>query len=441
MAGLIRSLFHGKETWRFQAAGLHETAEELDNPRRGWYQIYPFRPDQPPEEQSGAWYLGENRQLAFLMVDIGAYRTRAFDEEALANLRKALRFLCSRGEELLVRAAYDTEGKGMEREPARFELVCKHLEQLCRVLAEFAPSVFVYQGVLLGSWGEMHSSRFLTKPRLRCLAEIAERELPEGVFLAVRRPVFYRMIRRESAFRQGEARIGLFDDAIFASETHMGTFGWQSAAEAGWENPWLPEEEQAFERELCRGVPHGGEALPAESGPIPLAQAAEKLRRLRVSYLNRDYDGRQLEYWRAEKWRSDDVWNGINGFDYIGRHLGYRFCVKTAAARIDMKRQRCSIRTEIENRGFAPCYEKLEAAVYQQLPTGEERKLTLDTELRQLAGGECRAAKCVLELTESKVYLQLRRAADGRIIRLGNEAQGDRVYLGEIMRKKEEHGH
>jgi len=441
MAGWLEGLFHGKEAWTFQAAQLRETAEELDDPRRGWYQIYPFKAERPLEEQSRTWYFEGAQQLAFLMVDIGAYRARAFDEETLANLRKALCFLRDQGKELIIRAAYDTEGKGMEREPARFELVCEHLEQLCRIVAEFAPCVFVWQGLLLGSWGEMHSSRFLTKPKLGRLAGIAERELPESVFLAMRRPVFYRMIRGENAFRQGEARIGLFDDAIFASDTHMGTYGWQSAAEAGWDDPWLPEEEQAFEHALCGSVPHGGEALMAESGPIPLAQAAERLRRLRVSYLNRDYDGRLLDCWRAEKWRSDDVWNGINGFDYIGRHLGYRFRVKRAAARIRQKQGQCSIRLEIENVGFAPCYQKVEAAVYHCLPTGEERRLALDMELRQLAGGECRAAECALELTPGKVYLQLRRAADGRIIRLGNEAQGDRVYLGEIRGKKEEHGH
>ncbi len=322
MAGWLRGILRGREDWTFQAAELRETTEELDNPRRGWYQLYPFRLDRPLEEQSGAWYFEQSRQLAFLMVDIGAYRARPIDDQALANLRKALRFFHDQGKELLIRAAYDTEGKGMEHEPARFELVCGHLEQLCRAAAEFAPSVFVWQGLLLGSWGEMHSSRFLTKNRLCRLTEIAERLLPESVFLAVRRPVFYRMLRAENAPRREEARLGLFDDAIFASDTHMGTFGWQSAAQAGWENPWLPEEEQEFEHVLCRTVPHGGEALLPESGTVSLAQAAAKLRRLHVSYLNRDHDRRLLDQWRGQTWHSKDVWNGMDGFEYIGRHLG-----------------------------------------------------------------------------------------------------------------------
>lgn len=441
MAGWLRGLFCGEEDWVFQTAELRETAEELKNPRRGWYQIYPFQLDQPLEEQSGGWYFEQGRQLALLMADIGAYRAREIDEKALENFRKALRFLRDQGKELIVRAAYDTEGKGMEHEPARFELVCGHLQQLCRAAAEFAPSVFVWQGVLLGSWGEMHSSRFLTEARLRRLAQIAQSALPEGVFLSVRRPVFYRMIRGEDAFRQGEGRIGLFDDAIFASNTHMGTYGWQSAAEAGWGNPWLPEEEQAFERALCVSVPHGGEALPPQSGTIALTQAAEMLRRLQVSYLNRDHDRRLLDQWRGQTWHSADVWNGINGFDYIGRHLGYRFRVKTVSAKIEPKRGQCGMRIEIENRGFAPCYQKVEAALVQCLPTGEERKFRLDPDLRRLAGGECRTADCTLALTPGKIYIQLCRTADGQVIRLGNEAQGDRVYLGELKRKKEENGH
>ncbi len=433
MVRWIRGRFHGKETWTFQTARLCETAEELYNPRRGWYRIYTLALDQPAQAQIGAWPLEESEQLAFLRVDIGAYSSRTLDREALENLRRALIYFRGHGKELIVRAAYDTEGAGAEREPARFERVCEHLEQLCGVLAEFAPSVFVYQGVLLGSWGEMHSSRFMTRPRLRRLVEIAEKGLPQNIFLAVRRPSFYRMIRKEASFRRGERRIGLFDDALFASQTHMGTFGWQSAAQAGWEGAWLPDEERAFERELCMGVPQGGEALWPESGPVPLAQAAAQLRDLRISYLNSGHDRRLLDDWRGQRWRSGDVWDGMNGLDYIGRHLGYRFRVKTVTARLDPKHRRFTLCLELENCGFAPCYEAVEAALYQQLPTGEERELALDVDLRRLAGGACCTAEQTLELAPGGLYLYLRRAADGRTIRLGNEPQGERVYLGSVQ--------
>ncbi len=444
MAGWIRCLIHGKDRWIFQAAKLRETAEELYNPRRGWYRIYPLTLDQPLVNQSGAWFFEESEQLVFLRVDIGAYRARPLDDAALTNLQNALTYLRDRGKDLVVRAVYDTEGAGVEHEPVCFERVCGHLEQICRVLAKFAPSVFVYQGVLLGSWGEMHSSRFLSKPRLRRLAAILERELPQSVYLAVRRPVFYRMIRREHDFHRGERRIGLFDDAIFASDTHMGSFGWLSAAQAGWENPWIPSEEQMFEQELCRTVPQGGEALLPESGPIPLAQAAEGLRKLGVSYLNSGHDPSLIDGWRKQKWRSDDAWNGVNGFDYIGRHLGYRFFVKTVAARMDPKRRQCTLRVEIENCGFAPCYQMVEAVLYQRFPTGEERQLALDVDLRCLAGGESVMVERVLDLTPGDIYLVLRRTSDGRIIRLGNESQDDRVYLGTFQRagrRKSVNGH
>ncbi len=434
MAQWIRRFFHGKGAWTFQAAKLRETAEELYDPRRGWYRIYTLALDQPLEDLSGAWSFEESEQLAFLRVDIGAYSGRPLDEGALENLRNALTYLRDHGKELIVRAAYDTEGAGAEREPACFERVCEHLEQLCGVLADLAPSVFVYQGVLLGSWGEMHSSRFMTKPRLRRLMKIAEDRLPQSVFLAVRRPSFYRMIRREALFRQGERRIGLFDDAIFASHTHMGTFGWLSAAEAGWEGPWLPDEELEFERELCMTVPQGGEALLPGSGSVPLAQAAARLRDLRVSYLNSGHDSRLLDDWREQEWRSGDVWDGMNGFDYIGRHLGYRFLVKTVTARLDPRHRQFTICLELENCGFAPCYQMVEAVLSQRLPTGEERELALDVDLRLLAGGARCTVEQTLELTPGSLYLRLRRGTDGRTIRLGNETQDGRVYLGSIQR-------
>lgn len=444
ISGWMGRLFRRKERWIFQAAKLHETAEELYNPRRGWYRIYTLTLDQPLEDQSGAWFFERSEQLAFLRVNIGAYRTKPLDDGALTNLQNALIYLRDQGKDLVVRAAYDTEGAGVEHEPACFERVCGHLEQICRVLAKFAPAVFVYQGVLLGSWGEMHHSRFLSKPRLRRLAAILEKELPQSVYLAVRRPVFYRMIRREPDFRKGESRIGLFDDAIFASDTHMGSFGWQSAAQAGWENPWVPSEEQAFEQELCRTVPLGGEALLPGPGPIPLPHAAAKLRGLRISYLNCGHDRRLIDNWREQKWCSDDVWDGVNGFDYIGRHLGYRFFAKTAAVRMDPKRRQCTLRVEIENCGFAPCYQAVDAVLYHRFPTGEERQLALDVDLRRLAGGESVTVERVLDLAPGDIYLALRRSTDGRIIRLGNEAPDDRVYLGTLQRagrRKRANGH
>ncbi len=115
--------------------------------------------------------------------------------------------------------------------------------------------------------------------------------------------------------------------------------------------------------------------------------------------------------------------------------------MRIAAVRFDPKRQQCRLRLEIENVGFAPCYQEVEAAVVQQLPTGEERKIVPDMELRRLAGGERRAAECAIALTPGKIYLQICRTADGRVIRLGNEAQGDRVYLGELKWKRKENGH
>ncbi len=434
MVQWILKCFYGQESWTLQTAGLNESAEELNNPRCGWYSIYPLALDQPLAPQREAWFLEKSEQLVFLRVDIGAYSSRPLDDTALAVLRNALIYLCGNGKELIVRAVYDTEGAGELREPARFERVCEHLEQLCEVLAEFAPFLYVYQGVLLGSWGEMHSSRFMTKDRLRRLVKIEEEKLPREVFLAVRRPTFYRMIRREDVFRQGERRIGLFDDALLSSPTHMGTFGWLSAAEAGWEEPWLSEEELVFEHELCMTVPQGGEVVFPESGFVTLAQSAAKLRGLCISYLNSGHDGRLLDDWRRQTWHSNDVWNGMNGFDYIGRHLGYRFRVKSVTACMDLRHRRFTVCLELENCGFAPCYQALEAVLYYHLPTGEERELTLDVDLRRLAGGECCTVEQTLELTQGELYFQLRRCTDGRTIRLGNESPDERIYLGRVQR-------
>lgn len=62
---------------------------------------------------------------------------------------------------MILRVCYDTEGKGMEREPQRIFVVQRHMQALGSLAERYADAILTVQGVFVGSWGEMHTSRFL----------------------------------------------------------------------------------------------------------------------------------------------------------------------------------------------------------------------------------------------------------------------------------------
>ena len=296
----------------FERADLRETAEPLSNPFRGWYQIHAFSVDREPDLTQRRWCLSPEDTLALVQLDIGGYQNRDLDEQALDRIDTILAFFAERGYGCVVRAVYDRQGRAPEREPSFFSQVLTHLEQIAEAVARH-PCVFVFQGMLVGNWGEMHGSRFLAPERMRQLADVLRARLSGKAWLAVRRPAQWRQLHEDQA--GGAPRccdgMGLFDDVIFGSASHLGTFGAEPST--AWDSPWLPEEELSFEDVLCSQAPHGGEAVYGEE--LTPERTAAVLRRMHVTYLNRDHDPRLLELWRRQICPAGGVWGGKSLFD------------------------------------------------------------------------------------------------------------------------------
>ena len=72
---------------------------------------------------------------------------------------------------MILRVCYDTEGKGMEREPQRIFVVQRHMQALGSLAERYADAILTVQGVFVGSWGEMHTSRFLRPDQICLLAQ------------------------------------------------------------------------------------------------------------------------------------------------------------------------------------------------------------------------------------------------------------------------------
>ncbi len=76
---------------------------------------------------------------------------------------------------------------------------------------------------------------------------------------------------------------------------------------------------------------------------------------MHVSYLNSEHDPAVLDKWKAAAYKDKaSVFNGLSGYDYIERHLGYRYVIQDTA--LDSS----DFQIRLENVGFSVCYRKLD---------------------------------------------------------------------------------
>lgn len=435
------SLFHKlhKEAgFRFQKADLTEQTKEFSNPARGWYQIHTFCAEKEPDFEELKWCLDKNDTLALLLIDIGRFYDRELDEEAVSRIRRLISFFAEAHYDIILRIVYDHEGKGMEREPSSFSLVERHLEQVGELLREFEGAIFLFQGMLVGNWGEMHGSRHLTADRMRRMADILCRLRSEEMYLAVRRPAQWRQLHTYALHTAApEDGMGLFDDGMFGSESHLGTFGSGDRVTAGWSGAWGPAQEMAFEEELGSYVPNGGEAVYGEDYTKKLTgrQVLDTLKRMHITYLNKAHDVRTLDIWKQWSYGGKGVWAGKSMYDYIGAHLGYRFLIRSVA--VKPMGQQCLVEIEIENTGFASFYQEgevfLECVDEQETLSSEQ----IECDVRKWEAGKVQKIGCVIEVRDCRLYLYARRKRDGAYIRFANLSREDgRAELGSLQRQE-----
>lgn len=125
---------------------------------------------------------------------------------------------------MILRFSYDLEGKGLEKEPGSIRLVEEHMQQIGEVIREYADDIFAVQGILIGNWGEMHGSRYLTPDAFRTLTDTMIKAVDGACPVAVRKPAQWRELTLGWT-EQEKKKLTLFNDGIFGSETDLGTYG------------------------------------------------------------------------------------------------------------------------------------------------------------------------------------------------------------------------
>lgn len=416
-----------RKPW-FCAAVLEESTGELSNPGRGWYHIYTFQAKPPADGRSveeEVWLDDACRKetLALALIDMGCCRGCELPPEALKHLERILLFFQREHKQVILRPAYDIRGDGMVREPYERGLVKRHLEQIGEILNRYSKDILTVQGVLVGSWGEMHGSRHLGRESLQELAGTLDRAAGGACFLSVRTPEQWRQVTGGSTgVRELVGRLGLYNDGIFGSPTDLGTY-------AGSER----EKELVWQKRRLAGTPNGGEVLFC-APPAGYEEADRVFGMMHLSYLNSIWQRAQLDVWRGQTVKGRGCWDGVSGFDYIGRHLGYRFVVRKVQALPGRR-----LRITVENCGYADLSQETDAYLVM-VPEGEE-----DRSVRvriPVDAGKWRCGQKTRFVTgfpeesvrtgRTDIYLRLELRSDKTPVRFANRGAGEQVLLGEI---------
>lgn len=439
--GYFRMRGHGKVNT--SSFSFTESAKELRNPSRGFYHMHGFRiKDETQdfrEEIAKRFCRDTDTGLAMIEINLQAYRDREISEQGLANIEALFEALETLDKQLILRFLYDWNGENMEYEPESLETILRHMSQLEPVFREHGGQIFVCQGLFIGNWGEMNGTKFLETEQLQALAKQLALVTPDSVYLAVRMPAQWRKITGTSdpyTAASGDsslaARLGLYNDGMLGSWSDCGTYGDQTQAKNGPFTYWNREEELAFQEQLCRSVPIGGEVV-TENPYNDFDNAVEDLSRMHVTYLNRDYDTKVLEKWAATTVTREGVFQGMDGLSYMERHLGYRLVLREAELQYDFERDALNISVLLQNVGFAPLYRDAEVSFLLREETGDRTYVyELEQELSDLEVGtgpeQTFSFHREISLwgeqeTNFAVYVEIRDRLSGKRILLGNEQE------------------
>lgn len=400
----------------FLQADLKEGSQELQNPGCGWYHMYTFSLlSEGALEQEQPLYLdpaSREEQLVLLLMDLGHFRDCSLPESALIRTAQILQFFQQQGKDMILRFTYDTRGKGMEREPGSIARVKEHMNQVGKIIEQHAQSILTLQGIFAGSWGEMHDSKFLSQSSMAELTDSMYRAVKGSCYLSVRTPSQWRSITSCGVLQpEAEQRLGLFNDGMFGSPTDLGTYGVECR-----------QEELSWQQAHMRQRPNGGEALRGDS-LIGYKTAAQEMGRMHISYLNSVHQQEQLQHWKEELVTEQGCWQGISGYEYIGRHLGYRFVVRRAKL-IKGLGKKARLQVTVSNCGFAELCQEADCFLMIEHRDGSLQSQRINTDARQWESGGETAVEA--ELPEQipvegvRLFLKLRRKRDGKSICFGN---------------------
>lgn len=432
--------------FRSVSASFTETAAYLPNPDRGFYDVHAFtiRPEPQTFEMKDIPKNEANR-LSQIQVNLRNFRFGAISEIGMQNITALFEELAKKDARYILRFLYDWNGKANETEPEELEIILTHMRQLSPLLKAYDNCIFLVQGLFIGNWGEMNGTPYTVPDSMKTLAGELLCLTGERTFLSVRTPAHWRTIIQLADVEKMQSnpsalRIGLFNDGIMGNTGDCGTYvGSETAKNDTPFSSWCREDELAFQNQLCRMVPNGGEVI-LDNPLNDFENAVQTLQTMHVTYLNSEYDQQVLTKWAAATVSDGSCYDGMDGLTYIERHLGYRYLLDGAKLDYSYLRNRLSLTAFMKNVGFAPVYTEMPITV-TLVSDAETISLTPDGDLRQAAGGtqwEEQLPICAeialpnLKQTKYDVYIQIWDPIIDAPLELANEQQGMEYgyYLG-----------
>lgn len=432
-------------TVTFSSQLTKEGSMHLKNPYQGFYQLYGLTLTNDDiskaEELAARIAKDENHVLALLEINLKNFRDEPLSGAALTQLDRVFSLCSETSHQFIVRFLYDWDGKALETEPDSIELIETHMEQVAHYVNQYKEHIYLLQGIFLGDCGEMHHSKHMEAESMtRLLKKLAD-ATDESIYLSVRTPAHWRIINNrtvplteEEGFSSGIAsRLGLFNDGMMGSDIDLGTYGTSSFVDST--NPadkGTREEELEFQNRLCRFVPNGGECV-LDNSFNDFENAITDLKKMNVSYLNSGHDMAVISKWKNSVFQSTDssekVFDGMNGFDYIKAHLGYRYVLENAALdyAAHLFHPSASLSLSIKNTGFSPAYKKFTSALLiQNSETGAVTETEIPFDNRGLNSDETAEISIPLDLNDFeegmyRIYLRMQDKTTGLPIRFANE--------------------
>lgn len=424
-----------------------ESTAQLDNPYCGWYKMYGYRLNNEGVsafDSNTDKYIADSDdvQLIMLEININNFRNSSLSENALEQLEHLLTVWGDAGHNLILRFLYDWDGNAMQTEPDSIDTVKLHMSQTAEVVNRHTSSVYIMQGIFVGNFAEMNSSNYMDEAQMTELANYLDSVISDRIYLAVRTPQQLRIIRGTATLPDvastvsgsSSFRTGLFNDGMLGSSIDVGTYGSSDMtfSESDYSSKGNRTQELQYQNTLCLMVPNGGEVV-LDNPYNDIGNAATDLATMHVSYLNSAHDMSVINKWKRQTYTGSDAFNGMTAYDYITRHLGYRYVLRNAQISVKPALNNATLTLSIENAGFAPTYRQFNVTLSTQLTDTEgnttvtSTDVTSQTNVRTWYPDQTTDVTLTtpVELTDTiasaTFYLKVTDATTGRQISFANE--------------------
>lgn len=353
----------------YRPAVLTESPEEFRNPYAGWYHMYGYMlSDQTPLDLSQAEKQEPGPGLVLLEINLQNYTEDTIGDAGLSQLEDLFAAWQASGKQMIIRFLYNWDDTS--HEPETLALVLEHMSQTAEIVNRYSDCIYIVQGIYVGKWGEMHSSQYMNEKDMLTLIHHLDQLMHPDIFLAVRTPGQWRCYRdfAEELTTQNHgpaySRISLYNDGMLGSATDLGTYEEGTGEDSGTgRETGSRQAEIAFQNTLCNYVPNGGEVVN-DNAYNDFPAAAADLAAMHVSYLNASYDAAVLSKWERSAWGGGDIFSGMNGLDYISRHLGYRYVLRSSGFLPDSTENGESLFcVTLENIGFSNSYRSFDVTL------------------------------------------------------------------------------